>query len=65
MSDAIAFNTYKKGDINRDDSVNIIDLVRLKKNNVNMAENDYISDLNNDKAIGADDLVILRQILMS
>lgn len=64
MSDEIALNTYKKGDVNIDDSVNVIDLVRLKKNSVSLKENDYISDLNNSGAIGADDLVILRRILM-
>jgi len=64
MADAVTVKTYKKGDVNRDDSVNLKDLVRLKKNNVSLTENDYISDLNGDEAISAGDLVILRQILI-
>ena len=64
MSDEVALNTYKKGDVNLDNSVNVIDLVRLKKNSVSLKENDYMSDLNTNGAIGADDLVILRRILM-
>ena len=64
MADAVGINTYKKGDVSCDGSVNVIDLVRLKKNNLNLIENDYVSDLNSDELISSADLVILRQILL-
>ena len=64
MADSVEVLTYKKGDVNRDGRVNVTDLVRLKKNNVNLMENDYVSDLDCNEVIGADDLVILKQILL-
>ena len=65
LSDISVFKTYKKGDINTDNKVNLRDLVALKKKIVNLVQNDYILDFSSDGKVKSDDIVILRKILLN
>ncbi len=65
LSDIAVFKTYKKGDINTDNKVNLRDLVALKKRIVNLDLKEYIYDLSSDGEVKSDDIVILRKILLN
>lgn len=62
---AISFSDYKAGDVNGNNTVNITDLVRLKKYH---AQDDVRistgSDINIDGKVDSADLVLLRSILL-
>lgn len=67
ISDISVFKTYKKGDVNGNGKVDILDLVALKKSFVsaNSVINSYLPDLNCDGEIKSSDLVVLRKILLN
>lgn len=52
---------YAKGDANRDESINLKDLVRTKKLIANWGTDIYTADIDNTRALNADDLVYLRK----
>ncbi len=52
------------GDINVDDSIDIIDFVKLKKNIAYEKSNESLDDLNMDGSCSADDIIVLREILL-
>ena len=59
------FVTFEKGDVNRDEYIDILDLVRL--NEISSGGEGYntdYADLNNDKAFNAADLTLLKQMLL-
>ena len=59
------FVTFEKGDVNRDEYIDILDLVRLKKiSSGGEGYNTDYADLNNDKAFNAADLTLLKQMLL-
>ena len=59
------FVTFEKGDVNRDEYIDILDLVRLKKiSSGGEGYNTDYADLNNDKAFNATDLTLLKQMLL-
>ena len=64
MANPISFNTYKKGDTNRDGKISLLDLVRLKKNIINLTEDDCIFDLVTDGKTDGFDLVFLRETIL-
>ena len=59
------FVTFEKGDVNRDENVDILDIIRLKK--IASAAGTYSTrnaDLDGNGLFNADDLAILRKILL-
>ena len=66
VCDNCGFVNYPYGDISGDLEVNIIDLVRLKKILVGIAEfSGYPADLDKSGDVSAIDLTILRKLLLS
>ena len=59
------FVTFEKGDVNRDENVDVLDIIRLKK--IASAAGSYSTrnaDLDGNGLFNADDLAILRKILL-
>lgn len=56
-----------KGDVNLDNSLDIRDLVRLKRHfaEKTVEANDYMADLNGDGTVDVDDLAGLRKLLLN
>jgi len=52
------------GDITRDEKVDVLDLVRLKKITVGLANAVSVADINEDDAIDSSDILILRKIII-
>ena len=63
-SDEISFKTLKYGDMNRNEIVDAVDVVVLKKAAVALSE-DETYDLDGDTSIGGADLILLRQYLLN
>ena len=57
-------NVKKYGDIDLDDSVDIVDLVRLKKKIALETLNESLDDLNMDGICSANDIVVMRMLLL-
>ena len=56
---------YKLGDCNSDESINIIDLVRMKKYLAGITEDiNMASDINGDGKIDTEDLTMMRKNLL-
>ena len=62
-SDEITVKTLKYGDVNRDETVNILDLIRMHKG-LSAVAGDEIYDLNNDGNENGIDLVCLKKRLL-
>ncbi|MBE6727412.1 MAG: hypothetical protein E7562_02055 [Ruminococcaceae bacterium] len=58
------FKTLKYGDVNRDNDVDVIDLVAQKKAAV-ASSNDEIFDMDDDGSFSADDIVKMRKVLLN
>ena len=56
---------YAKGDANRDNAVNLKDLVRTKKLIATWGTDIYTADVDNTRSLNADDLVYLRNWLIN
>lgn len=54
-----------KGDVNLDGFVDILDLIRLKKNLADPFYNESAADMNNDNSVDSIDLTLLRQMLLT
>ena len=63
LSDTLVVKTRKKGDTTNDGKVNLVDLVRMKKEAANNSEN-MIYDINLDDKFDSEDLVYERQMLL-
>lgn len=56
---------YLSGDVNGDNKINIIDVVRFKKRLANVSElNELAAELTGDKNLTADDISVLRKYLL-
>ncbi len=59
----------EKGDVNGNEEINIIDLVRMKKflcNIITLQNKNFIaSDLNSDEVVNSSDLILLRKLLLT
>ncbi len=55
---------YSKGDVNCDEAVNILDLVRLKKKTAQQESNVVNCDIDNSGSVEASDLAYLRRYLL-
>lgn len=53
-----------KGDLNADGEINILDLVRIKKDLANSASVTEVNDLNNDAKFNADDATLMIQYIL-
>ncbi len=60
IMEVFSAKAYAKGDANRDDTVNLKDLVRTKKLIATWGTDIYTADIDNTRALNADDLVYLR-----
>jgi len=60
----ITFKTLKFGDVNRDDDVDLIDLVAQKKASVALST-DEIFDMDDDGNFAATDIAVLRKVLLN
>lgn len=64
VSAEFTFKTLKYGDMNRDNKVDILDLIRQKKNIGEEIEYDETYDINGDSGVNASDLTVMKQILL-
>jgi len=60
IMEVFSAKAYAKGDANRDDMVNLKDLVRTKKLIATWGTDIYTADIDNTRALNANDLVYLR-----
>lgn len=74
IGDSIAFGNifefykgkaYDKGDANRDEAVNVKDIVRAKKLVANEGADIYNADINNDNTLSADDVLYIRTKILT
>ena len=63
LSDTLTVKTRQKGDVTNDGAVNILDLVRMKKENANNSGN-LICDINLDDSFDSEDLAYSKQMLL-
>ena len=64
VSAEFTFKTLKKGDMNRDNKVDLLDLIRQKKNIGEEITYDETYDINGDNSVNAGDLTVMKQILL-